>query len=89
MAVPPSLGAVQLIVADAAPRTAVPIVGAAGAVRVTTTGATGVTELESPDKGLVPTPFVALTWNLTAVPLVSPVTTRLVAPAPAGRRAPT
>ena len=33
--------------------------------------------------------LVAVTWNRTAVPFVNPVTTRLVAVAAAGRRAPT
>ncbi len=86
MALPPSLGAVQLIVADALPAEAAPMLGAPGAVSVG--GAAGVTGLDSAERRPVPTALVALTWNLMAVPLVRPVTVRLVAPAPAGRSAP-
>ena len=81
---PPLAGAVQLTVADASPAVAVPIAGAAGAVAA----AAGVTALDRSEKALVPIAFVAWTWNLTAVPLTSPVTTRLVAAASAGRSAP-
>ena len=53
------------------------------------TVALGVTASDLTEKALVPTALMAWTWNLTAVPLTSPVTTRLVAPAAAGRRSPT
>src|SRR5674476_1216717 len=57
--------------------------------RVTAATVAGVTALDTTENGPVPTAFVARTWNVYAVPLVSPVTVRLVAPAAAGRRAPT
>src|SRR3954452_15266890 len=75
--------AVALIGAPAAePAVAVPMTGAPGTVA-------GVTALDSAEKVLVPTAFTAATWKRYVVPLVSPVTTRLVAAAPAGRRTPT
>src|SRR5436190_2132302 len=42
-------------------------------------GAVGVTELEAAESGPVPTALVAETLNVYAVPLVSPVTVRVVA----------
>src|SRR5664279_105303 len=86
MADPPSAAdADHLTVAEVGPAAvAVPIAGAAGAVAA----AAGVTALDRSEKALVPIAFVAWTWNLTAVPLTSPVTTRLVAAAAAGRSAP-
>src|SRR6478609_7611881 len=82
MGEPPLVPAVHRTVAEALPRVGVPIVGAAGAVA-------GVTAIDRAEKALVPTAFTAATWKRYAVPLVRPVTTRLVAAAPAGRRAPT
>ena len=61
------------------------MVGAPGTVA----GAAGVTVLDSADKALLPAELVAMTWNRTAVPLVKPVTTKLVEPAAAVRNAPT
>src|SRR6478735_4144129 len=74
--------AVALIAPPATPAVAVPMTGAPGTVA-------GVTAIDRAEKALVPTAFTAATWKRYAVPLVSPVTTRLVAAAPAGRRAPT
>ena len=54
-----------------------------------TAGATGVTALDRAEYGLVPSALVAETWKLYVDPLTSPVTTRLVVPAAAVRRAPT
>jgi hypothetical protein len=71
---PPFDGAVQLTEADVFPADAVTPVGAAGAV-----GAEGVTGLEGADGGLVPIALVAVTVNVYAVPLVSPLTVVLVA----------
>src|SRR3954452_22003223 len=65
-----------------APGLAVMRVGAVGTVA-------GVTAAERAEKAPVPTALVARTWNWYAVPLVNPVTPRLVAPAVAGRNAPT
>jgi len=48
-----------------------------------------VTVLDRAENGPGPTALVAWTWKLYAVPLASPVTLRLVAPAGAGCRAPT
>ena len=80
MAVPPLLaGAVQLTVADALPAVAVTPVGAPGAVV-----ASGVTVFDAAEKALDPIVLNACTLKLTGVPAVSPVTTRLVAPAGAG-----
>jgi hypothetical protein len=55
---------------------AIPMVGAPGTVA-------GVTLLESDEATLVPTPFVAVTVQVTGVPLVSPLTTmgELIPPA--------
>ena len=84
IAEPPLLaGTVHLTVADALPAVATPIPGADGAVF----GAVGVTAFEVPP-GPVPMALVAVTTKWYVVPLVRPVTTRLVAAAPAGRRAP-
>src|SRR6478735_5301482 len=74
--------AVALIAPPATPAVAVPMSGAPGTVA-------GVTAIDRAEKALVPTAFTAATWKRYAVPLVRPVTTRLVAAAPAGRRAPT
>jgi len=69
-------GAVKLIVALPFPAVAVPIVGAPGTVA-------GVTLLEAADAAPVPTPLVAVTVKVYAVPLVSPFTARgLLAPLP-------
>jgi hypothetical protein len=74
--VPPSdAGAVKLMVALASPATADTLVGAPGGV-----GA-GVTGLEGPEAGLVPTALVAVTVNVYAVPFCSPgKTSGLAAP---------
>jgi hypothetical protein len=65
---PPLLaGAVNATVACALPAIAVPIVGAPGTV-------IGVTLFDAADGAPVPTPFVAVTVNVYAVPLVSPAT---------------
>ena len=71
---PPFDGAVHDTVALAFPAVAVTLVGAAGAV-----GAVGVTGAEAVDSGPVPMTLVALTVNVYAVPLLSPVTVALVA----------
>src|SRR5471032_1829 len=89
MALPPVMaGAVHLTVADALPATAVPIPSVPGTVS-TGAAAVGVPEFDSAENNPVPTALIAATWNRTAVPLTKPVTSKLVAPAPAGRRAPT
>ncbi len=77
---PPSPGAVHDTVAEPTPATAATPVGAPG------TDATdeGVTELDAADGGPAPTALLAVTWNVYAVPLVSPETTEDVAPADAG-----
>ena len=68
MAEPPLLaGALNVTVACALPAVAVPIVGAPGTVA-------GVTLLEAADAAPVPTPLVAVTVKVYAVPLVKPVT---------------
>ena len=65
---PPLLsGAVKVTDALAFPRVAVPIVGAPGTTA-------GVTLLDAADADPVPTLLVAVTVNVYAVPLVSPVT---------------
>ena len=65
---PPLLaGGVKVIVACPFPAVAVPMVGAPGTVA-------GVIELLTLDAVLVPTPFVAVTVNVYAVPFVRPVT---------------
>ena len=65
---PPLLaGAVNVTLALPLPAVAVPIVGAPG-------DPAGVTLLDAPEAALVPTPLVAVTVKVYAVPLVSPVT---------------
>src|SRR5665647_1787612 len=71
-----------VILPPAAPEEAVPMRAARGTVA-------GVTAPDRADSAPVPTALRAWTWNRTAMPLASPVTLRLVAPAAAGRRAPT
>ena len=73
MGLPPLAGAVQLTVAEALPAVAVTPVGAAGAV-----GATGVTAPDGAEAGPLPTPLVAVTMKVYAVPLVRPVTLAVV-----------
>jgi hypothetical protein len=69
-------GAVKLTVVLPFPAVAVPIVGAPGTVA-------GVTLLEAADAAPVPTPLVAVTVKVYAVPLLSPLTARgLPAPLP-------
>ena len=69
---PPLLaGAVNVTLACALPGVAVPIVGAPAA----TTGAVGVTLFDGAEGAPVPALLVAVTVNVYAVPLVSPVTT--------------
>jgi hypothetical protein len=75
IALPPFEGAVQDTVACESPAVALTPVGAAGAVVLET----GVTEFDAAETALVPTAFVAVTLNVYAVPLVSPVTVVLVA----------
>ncbi len=76
MGAPPlETGAVQLTVACAFAAVALIAVGAPGTVA-------GVTELDGVDAALGPTALVAVTVNVYAVPLLSPVTTALVALAP-------
>ena len=59
-------------------------------VELTTVGVlNGVTVLDGAEYGLGPTRFTARTTNRYPVPLVSPSTTRLVAPGPAERGVPT
>ncbi len=49
--------------------------GIEGAVpNISVWGATGVTAFDAPDELLVPMPLVAVTVNVYAVPLLSPVT---------------
>ena len=77
---PPSeAGAVQETVACALPAVAVTPVGAPGAVA----GSAGVTLADGADAGLVPIALVAVTTNVYALPLVSPVTVAVVAGAAA------
>ncbi len=77
MALPPSeAGAVKATEADSLPGVAVPMVGAPGAP-------TGVTEFEAAEAAPVPTPLVAVTVKVYAVPLVRPLTViGLVVPVP-------
>src|SRR5207342_3876185 len=87
MALPPVFAgavhrAVALTAPPATPDVAVPMTGAPGTVA-------GVTLFDDADAALVPMALVAVTVKWYVVPLVNPVTTRLVAAAPAGRRAPT
>jgi len=72
IALPPLAGAVQVSAADALPAVADTPVGAPGTV------AEGVTGVDAADTGLVPTALVAVTLNVYAVPLVSPVIVVLV-----------
>src|SRR6185436_11018648 len=58
----------------------------AGARGLTT--ARGVTAMDQAENAPVPAAPVAATWNLTAVPLSSPVTFKVVVPAAADRSAP-
>jgi hypothetical protein len=60
-------GAVKATETLALPAVAVPIVGAPGTVA-------GVAEFEAEDGAPVPTALVAVTVQVTGVPLVSPVT---------------
>ena len=62
------------------PAVAVPMAGVPGG-----TGALGVTEFDAADSAPVPNWFTAATRKVYAVPLVSPVKRRLVAPAAAVR----
>lgn len=70
MAVPPFVGAVQVTVALLIPRVALGFAGAEGRVA-------GVTAVDAAEGGDVPTPLVALTVKVYAVPLVSVVTLQL------------
>ena len=71
MALPPLLaGAVKATVALALPAVAVPIVGAPGTVAATF----GVTLFDATEGAPVPKALVAATVQVTAVPLVNPVT---------------
>jgi hypothetical protein len=72
-------GTVQFTVAEASPARGVPMFGALGAVAA----ACGVTDVDFADA--VPSPFalVAITSNVYDVPFVRPVTSTLVAFAPA------
>ena len=73
MAAPPLLaGAENVTVAWPAPAVAVPITGAPGAKGPP---AVGVTELEAAEGAPVPTPLVAVTVKVYAVPLASAATT--------------
>ena len=75
IAEPPSLaGAVHETVAEALPAMAVPIVGASATIA-------GVTVFDGAEFSPGPVALTARTVKLYAVPLVSPVTTELVAPA--------
>jgi hypothetical protein len=77
MALPPLLsGGVKLTVACAFLPVAVTFVGGPGTV-------TGVTLFDGADGTLEPAPFVAITVNVYAVPLVRPVTTCVVNVLPA------
>ena len=83
IAEPPSLtGAVQLTSASALPAVAVTAVGAPGTVL-------GVTVVLVNEASEDPATLAAVTVNRYAVPLVKPVTARLVASAAAGRSRPT
>ena len=65
---PPLLpGAAKLTVACALPAVAVPIVGAVGTVA-------GVTLFDAAEGTLVPIALVAITVQVTGVPLVKPIT---------------
>jgi hypothetical protein len=82
MADPPSLeGAAQETRAEAFPAVATTLVGRVGTLP-------DVTNADGAEAGLVPALLDAVTVNLCGVPLVSPVTSRLVAAGPVVRRAP-
>ena len=76
---PPSSGADHDTVAAASPATADTDPGAAGTVAGGTVAA-GVTASDGDDDTEVPTALVAVTVNVYAVPLVSPVTVHEAAP---------
>src|SRR5450631_78380 len=78
----PTHRAIAVTLPPAAPAEAVLMPGWPGALA-------GVMAPDSPDGAPVPTAFRAWTWNLTGAPLTSPITLKVVAPAPAGRSAPT
>ena len=68
MTLPPVLpGAVKVTVACALPAVAVPMVGALGTVA-------GVTLFDAADGTLLPIALVAITVQVTGVPLVKPIT---------------
>jgi hypothetical protein len=69
---PPVDGAVHFTCAELEPATADTPVGAPGAE------ADGITEFDGADAGLVPLGFVAVTVNVYAVPLFSPLTVAAV-----------
>ena len=73
---PLEAGAVHVTVALALPPTPATAVGAPGADG----GAVGVTGAEAGESALGPTPLVATTLNVYAVPLVSPVTSQVSGP---------
>ncbi len=77
MVLPPfETGGVNVTDADPFPAVAVPMVGAPGTVA-------GVTELDAAEAAPVPTPLVAVTVKVYAVPLVRPLTViGLVVPVP-------
>lgn len=77
--------AVAVRAPPALPRVAVPMIGAPGTVA----SAAGVTVFDDAESSDEPMLLTALTWKRYVVPLVSPVTDRLVAGAPAVRNAPT
>jgi len=68
-------GAIQLTVATAFPAAALTDVGAPGAVGA---GPLGVTALDAADSALFPTPLVACTVNVYAVPFVRPLIVVLI-----------
>ena len=63
-------GAVKESTTLALPEAAVTLVGAFGTVE-------GVADEEAMESGEVPIPFVAVTWNVYAIPFVNPFTTQL------------
>ena len=68
IALPPVLpGAVKVTVACALPAVAVPMVGAVGTVA-------GVTLFDAADGALLPIALVAMTVQVTGMPLVNPIT---------------
>lgn len=73
---PLDAGAEKLTLAEAFPAVALPMVGAPGTVD-------GVMEFDALEAALVPTPFVAVTVNVYAVPFAKPETLMgLVVPVP-------